>query len=212
MGLLASVVVVALSTAIQFIINEVLDGLNVGRSNWQQSIRKSLVLKKADDFSAIFWIRMISWFLNGLFLIIAFSVILARSETSLSEITAYAVNGFELGAFRLVPLNWLTGITLFVVFISLLKWFSSRLDIKLIKYTTLDRGTRDLLLTFIFYAEFTLALLIAVSIAGVDLSKLAIIVGALSVGIGFGLQNVVNNFVSVLFFWSKDLFSLATGC
>jgi small-conductance mechanosensitive channel len=198
MGLLASMVIVALSTAIQFIINEVLDGLNVGRSNWQQSIRKSLGLKKADDFPAIFWIRMISWFLNGLFLIIAFSVIWARSETSLSEISAYAVNGFELGTFRLVPLDWLTGIVIFVVFISLLKWASSKLDIKLMKYTTLDRGTRDSLLTFLFYAGFTFALLIAVSIAGVDLSKLAIIVGALSVGIGFGLQNMVNNFVSGL--------------
>jgi small-conductance mechanosensitive channel len=48
------------------------------------------------------------------------------------------------------------------------------------------------------YTLIFLGLLVGLSAAGVELSKLTVIVRGLGVGIGFGLQNVVNNFVSGL--------------
>jgi small-conductance mechanosensitive channel len=48
------------------------------------------------------------------------------------------------------------------------------------------------------YAVLVLGFLIGVAVLGFDLTKLTILVGALGVGLGFGLQNIINNFVSGL--------------
>jgi potassium efflux system protein len=62
----------------------------------------------------------------------------------------------------------------------------------------LPRGVPDAISTLIRYAMIGAALVMAPLAAGVDFSSLAFIAGGLGVGIGFGLQNVVANFVSGL--------------
>ena len=60
------------------------------------------------------------------------------------------------------------------------------------------RGVPYAISGLVRYTLIFLGLLVGLSAAGVELSKLTVIVGGLGVGIGFGLQNVVNNFVSGL--------------
>ena len=62
----------------------------------------------------------------------------------------------------------------------------------------LNRGVTYTLSTQVHYLLLGLGVLIGLSALGVDVSKLALVAGALSVGIGLGLQNLVNNFVSGL--------------
>ncbi len=64
--------------------------------------------------------------------------------------------------------------------------------------TGLDVGVQESLASAVGYIILGLGLLIALELMGIDLSTLAIVAGGLSIGIGFGLQNVANNFVSGL--------------
>jgi small-conductance mechanosensitive channel len=62
----------------------------------------------------------------------------------------------------------------------------------------LPRGMPNSISTFAHYIIIATGFLIAAGAAGLDLNKFAFIAGALGVGIGFGLQNIVNNFISGL--------------
>ena len=91
------------------------------------------------------------------------------------------------------------GIVLFCVSVFLSFWIAKTirgvLSEDVLPNMTLPRGVANSVSTMSYYALLLLGLLVALSAAGFELSQLAIVVGALSVGIGFGLNTVVNNFV-----------------
>jgi small-conductance mechanosensitive channel len=62
----------------------------------------------------------------------------------------------------------------------------------------LNRGVPYAISTVTYYVLLLLVAVAALSAAGVELNKFTVLTGALGVGLGFGLQNIVNNFVSGL--------------
>jgi potassium-dependent mechanosensitive channel len=61
-----------------------------------------------------------------------------------------------------------------------------------------DRGLAESISRLVHYAIITVGALVALAVLGVELQNFAIVAGALGIGVGFGLQNVVNNFASGL--------------
>jgi len=106
------------------------------------------------------------------------------------------LRGFDSYTFSLIDV--LIGFGLFALFVILTRYVQRGLDKHILPNLTKDRGVRDALKTGVGYLGFVIAGLVGISALGLDLSNLALIAGALSVGIGFGLQNVVSNFVSGL--------------
>jgi small-conductance mechanosensitive channel len=96
------------------------------------------------------------------------------------------------------PAAILGGLVLFLLGILATRAVQRWLDAKLLPRTRLDVGLRTSIRTGVGYVGVLLAALAGVGYLGLDLGRLAIVAGALSVGIGFGLQSIVNNFVSGL--------------
>jgi small-conductance mechanosensitive channel len=94
----------------------------------------------------------------------------------------------------------LSDIIYLLVSIFLLFYLSSKLTRllveKILSRYALDVGVRQSIGTIIRYTIVIIGLVIIIQTAGVDLSTLGILAGALGVGIGFGLQNITSNFIS----------------
>ncbi|HWK64460.1 MAG TPA: mechanosensitive ion channel family protein [Rhizobiaceae bacterium] len=144
---------------------------------------------------------VISIAVNIFVLIIGLPLIMILWGFQFGDITAFVyrfATGIQIGSFTLSLTGILTGIVVFIVGYFLTRWFQGWLDGSVMARGKVDAGVRNSIRTAVGYAGVALAGLIGVSAAGIDLSNLALVAGALSLGIGFGLQNVVSNFVSGL--------------
>jgi small-conductance mechanosensitive channel len=96
----------------------------------------------------------------------------------------------------------LGSIALFVLSVYVAFWVARTVRVLLrdevLPNMDLPRGVGNSVSSLSYYALVLIGLLVSLAAAGFETSQFAIIFGALSVGIGFGLQNVVNNFVSGL--------------
>jgi small-conductance mechanosensitive channel len=91
----------------------------------------------------------------------------------------------------------LAGIILFITH-GIVRIGRTFLNEKLLQRQPWEQGLKDSILTITSYLAWGLGLLLALSILGVNATSLAVVFGALSIGIGFGLQNIFNNFISGL--------------
>ena len=109
-----------------------------------------------------------------------------------------ALIGFEVGGLTVSLTGIATATLLFTVGIVLTRALQRWLRQRYLPLTDIDPGLKASIATATGYLGFIAAVVVAFASLGVDLSRLALVAGALSVGIGFGLQSIVNNFVSGL--------------
>jgi potassium efflux system protein len=106
--------------------------------------------------------------------------------------------GFHIGETQVTFGALLASVIVFGLGYAAARLFQGWLDAQVLMRAGISGGVRHSIRTGVGYAGITIAALAAFSYAGFSLSSIAIIAGALSIGIGFGLQNLVNNFVSGL--------------
>jgi potassium-dependent mechanosensitive channel len=142
-------------------------------------------------------------------LVVAAAALLApwgvQSQDLLSTLRA-AYFGVAVGGVTLSLSSLITAAAVFAIALFATRVIQSWLSSRLLPQTRLDPGVGNSISTIFGYVGAIVAVLLGGAQIGLDVQKLALIAGGLSVGIGFGLQTIANNFVSgLILLWERGI-------
>ena len=166
---------------------------------------------KLDETSEDQLALVISIIINVIVLAVGIPLIFLQWGFQWGDIQSWVYNvarEIRIGSISISLIGILSGLLLFLVGYFGTRGFQRWLDSKVMARGRMDAGVRNSIGTAVGYAGIALAALVGISAAGIDLSSLALIAGALSLGIGFGLQNIINNFVSGLILLAERPFKV----
>ena len=131
-------------------------------------------------------------------LILAFMPSGSNPSELLASFAGLDVGSKSLGAFNIVPGDILIAVLLLVGGLFSIRVLKNWLGDRLLPETNMDAGMRASLVTLVGYIGYVLLGIAVLSTLRISLTNLTWVVSALSVGIGFGLQAIVQNFISGL--------------
>ncbi|KQN08104.1 mechanosensitive ion channel protein [Sphingobium sp. Leaf26] len=135
-------------------------------------------------------------------LLLGFSMLLspfgAGNVASLFSRLGTLAQGFEVGGVAISPGAILRGILVLLIGLALVRGFMRWLERRYLPVTDLDGSGRNSVSLVARYVGIALAVIWGLASLGIGMERIAILLSALSVGIGFGLQAITQNFVSGL--------------
>ncbi|SDP51392.1 Small-conductance mechanosensitive channel [Filomicrobium insigne] len=139
--------------------------------------------------------------LDSILVVVGIPVLLLSfgfSTADIGSLANRALFGFEIGGVQISLARIAIALGIFAVLLTLTRVLQRWLSETVLHPRRTDQGLSNSISTGVNYLGIGVASLAAISYAGLDITNIALVAGALSVGIGFGLQSIVNNFVSGL--------------
>lgn len=109
-----------------------------------------------------------------------------------------ALFGIEIGGFTISLAKIFSAFAAVFIIMVITRFIQRTTDARIFAPARMESGLRNTFRTLIGYVGLVIGIMVGIGTLGFPLANLAIVAGALSLGIGFGLQSIVNNFVSGL--------------
>ena len=167
---------------------------------WRSDYQPSEVISDAEPAPPVYPIQRlflsVGWLLWFCGFIVALILAWSTKQNVFAFIFAILNKSFSIGKISLSPMGLLFFVL--ILFLTLIFTRLGRYIIaeKIFVESDLEPGLQDSITTISIYVMWGLGLVMALSVLGVSTTSLAVVFGAMSIGIGFGLQAIFNNFVS----------------
>lgn len=157
---------------------------------------RTLKINRRSLVKAEFWFGLI---LNPLLFILAVLVLLAVWGVSVDILINNVKNflvGFNIGGIHISITSILLGLVSFFISMAFVKLIKNSLATGNLSKIEMEDGVRNSIISIVGFIGFIISAIVAVAVMGGSFASLAIIAGAMSFGVGLGLQNMVSNLVS----------------
>jgi len=157
---------------------------------------KNRFLKNINDNATRIWISNFLFYLLLFLLVISISIYMGFSIQIIKKVWTTSIFTISDNPIKISSL--VLGILFFLFGLRLSKYFSLKFQNSILEHFNIDLATRKTLEKILRYILIILTSLFSLSIIGIPLTAFTVIGGAFAIGIGFGSQNLVNNFLSGL--------------
>ncbi len=193
--LIKSMLSTAIVAAVLFLSREILRE-SIAMMTRSKLLRERLGASHRTRRTMKFWLRAVLDPMLAILMVYVLANIWGVPFDRLAMWTGQALQGFQVGNVQISLLDIAAGIGTFIVTIVVTRLVQTILQDHILPESGWDEGTQLSVLSVMSYVGFTLAAVLGIAVIGVDMTTIGLIAGGLSIGIGLGLQGIVNNFIS----------------